>query len=80
MDACDESEQYKTLLDKIKETTAVIGVMGLGYVGLPLIATFHGAGFKTIGFDTDPAKIEACQTGKSYLEVAPVASVFREII
>ncbi len=78
MDASDESELYKILLDKIEEKTAVIGVMGLGYVGLPLIATFHGAGFKTIGFDTDPAKIEACQTGKSYLEVAPFASGSRK--
>ncbi|MEI8198270.1 MAG: nucleotide sugar dehydrogenase, partial [Phycisphaerae bacterium] len=53
---------------KIKERTALIGVMGLGYVGLPLLRAFHQAGFKTLGFDIDPAKIELLRGGKSYLK------------
>jgi UDP-N-acetyl-D-glucosamine dehydrogenase len=80
MDASAESEHHSALLRKIKEKTAVIGVMGLGYVGLPLVATFHRAGFKTIGFDTDPAKIEACQSGKSYLEhLSDSSGVFQRL-
>lgn len=67
----ETSETYEILIKKIEEKSAVIGVMGLGYVGLPLAATFHGAGFRTIGFDTDLTKIEACETGTSYLEHLP---------
>ncbi len=55
------------LIQRIKARTAVIGVMGLGYVGLPLLRTFHAAGFKTIGFDIDPAKVEMLRSGRCYL-------------
>lgn len=53
---------------KIKERTALIAVMGLGYVGLPLLRAFHQAGFKTLGFDVDPAKIAMLLRGESYLK------------
>jgi UDP-N-acetyl-D-glucosamine dehydrogenase len=53
---------------KIENKSAVIGVIGLGYVGLPLLAAFHRAGFATIGFDVDPAKIDALKKGQSYLK------------
>jgi len=43
-------------------------VIGLGYVGLPLLAAFHRAGFPTIGFDVDPDKIAALKKGESYLK------------
>ncbi len=46
---------------------AVTGVIGLGYVGLPLAAACAGAGFRTIGFDTDPMKIERLSRGESYI-------------
>ena len=49
----------------------MVGIMGLGYVGLPLAATFHAAGFRTIGFDTDTTKISKLETGSSYLEHLP---------
>ncbi|MGD0387606.1 MAG: nucleotide sugar dehydrogenase [Tepidisphaeraceae bacterium] len=55
------------LLDKITSKSARVGVIGLGYVGLPLLAAFHRAGFHVIGFDVDPAKIEALQRGENYL-------------
>src|SRR5690606_6218424 len=48
--------------------TAVVGVLGLGYVGLPLLAAFHEAGFPVIGFDKDPRKIEALERGENYLK------------
>jgi UDP-N-acetyl-D-glucosamine dehydrogenase len=55
-------------LDKIKAKTARVGVIGLGYVGLPLLAAFHRAGFSVIGFDNDPAKIESLHRGENYLK------------
>lgn len=56
-----------TLLDKIENRTAVIGVIGLGYVGLPLVLEFHRAGFATRGFDVDPEKVRALTAGESYI-------------
>ena len=43
---------------KIQGRTAVVGVIGLGYVGLPLMHAFHHAGFPVLGFDVDPDKVE----------------------
>src|SRR5215475_1732709 len=57
-----------SLKQKIESGSAVVGVIGLGYVGLPLLAAFHRAGFPTIGFDIDPAKINALHKGESYLK------------
>jgi UDP-N-acetyl-D-glucosamine dehydrogenase len=56
------------LLTKIESRAATVGVIGLGYVGLPLLAAFHAAGFAVIGFDVDPAKIEALRAGRMYLK------------
>src|SRR5437867_1893455 len=53
---------------KIDTKTAIVGVIGLGYVGLPLLAAFHQAGFAVIGFDVDAAKIEALYRGENYLK------------
>ena len=55
------------LLDKIHTRHAKIGVIGLGYVGLPLALLFEEAGFEVVGFDIDPAKPEALQRGESYI-------------
>ncbi|MBC7785108.1 MAG: nucleotide sugar dehydrogenase [Burkholderiales bacterium] len=57
-----------TLSKKIKDRSAVVGVIGLGYVGLPLMATFHRAGFPVIGYDVDPRKIDALHRGENYLK------------
>jgi UDP-N-acetyl-D-glucosamine dehydrogenase len=56
------------LLDKIQQHDATVGVIGLGYVGLPLIIQFVKAGFKTIGFDIDAKKISYLDEGKSYIK------------
>ncbi len=56
------------LQSRIKSGQAVIGIIGLGYVGLPLLAAFHRAGFAVIGFDVDPRKIEALHRGENYLK------------
>ncbi|MCD6404262.1 MAG: nucleotide sugar dehydrogenase, partial [Planctomycetes bacterium] len=59
------------LLEKIKNLDAVVGVIGLGYVGLPLVREFATSGFKVIGFDVDSAKVEALGAGRSYIKHIP---------
>ena len=56
-----------SLLSRIKNKEAVIGVFGLGYVGLPLALCFAEAGFSVIGFDNDPAKPNLLSEGQTYL-------------
>ncbi|MDO5554203.1 MAG: nucleotide sugar dehydrogenase [Planctomycetia bacterium] len=58
-------------LDKIKDHSAVIGVIGLGYVGLPLIKAFISAGFRVMGFDTSEEKVNSLLNGKSYIRHIP---------
>jgi UDP-N-acetyl-D-glucosamine dehydrogenase len=55
------------LLEKIKSKTAITGIIGLGYVGLPLGLEFANNGFKVIGFDVDEKKIPILNSGKSYI-------------
>jgi UDP-N-acetyl-D-glucosamine dehydrogenase len=56
------------LKTKIKDGSAIIGVIGLGYVGLPLMRAFSVAGFRVIGFDVDQNKIDALHRGENYLK------------
>jgi len=56
------------LIEKINNMKARIGIVGLGYVGLPLVIEFCKAGFKVIGFDIDPNKITLLKQGKSYIK------------
>jgi UDP-N-acetyl-D-glucosamine dehydrogenase len=53
---------------KVGDRSAKVGVIGLGYVGLPLLHAFHVAGFPVLGFDVDPRKIEALAAGQNYLK------------
>ena len=55
------------LLSKIKEKNIIVGVVGLGYVGLPLAVEKAKAGFKTIGFDVQKSKVEMVNAGKNYI-------------
>ena len=57
-----------TLIDKINDKSAVIGIVGLGYVGLPLTNRFLEVGFNVIGFDIDDSKIEMLNRGESYIK------------
>ncbi len=63
-----EVRTMEKLLDKIRNRKAVVGVVGLGYVGLPLVLSFNKAGFRVMGFDTDPAKIRNLSEGRSYIK------------
>jgi UDP-N-acetyl-D-glucosamine dehydrogenase len=56
------------LLQKIASKSATVGVIGLGYVGLPLALLFEESGFPVIGFDIDPKKPEALNRGESYIK------------
>jgi UDP-N-acetyl-D-glucosamine dehydrogenase len=56
------------LINKIKNKSANIAVIGLGYVGLPLVIEFCRAGFKVTGFDVDKEKIALLKQGKSYIK------------
>lgn len=55
------------LLEKIKDRTLVVGVVGLGYVGLPLSVEKAKAGFKTIGFDVQKEKVDKVNAGQNYI-------------
>jgi len=61
------------LIALFEKRRAVVGVIGLGYVGLPLAATIAEAGFATIGFDTKTGKIEALRRRESYIRHVPAA-------
>jgi UDP-N-acetyl-D-glucosamine dehydrogenase len=52
---------------QLENRAAVIAVVGLGYVGLPLVRALHDAGFPVLGYDIDPAKVEALKAGRSYI-------------
>ncbi len=57
----------RELAGKIERREAVVGVVGLGYVGLPLILAFRNAGFPVIGYDIDPSKVDQLMSGRSYI-------------
>ena len=58
----------RALLDKIGSRSARVGIIGQGYVGLPLALVFLEAGFPVIGFDVDPAKVAAINRGESFIK------------
>ena len=69
------------LAEKIAEKRALIGVIGLGYVGLPLMKAFVRAGFKTMGFDVDQSKVDKLMAGQSYIkhiDSGAIAKLIRE--
>ena len=55
------------LLERISNHEATIGVVGLGYVGLPLAITFAEAGFSVLGLEVDRRKIASIESGESYI-------------
>jgi UDP-N-acetyl-D-glucosamine dehydrogenase len=58
----------ENLRKKLAERTAVIGIYGMGYVGLPLALRFLEVGYPVLGFDIDASKVEALRQGRSYIE------------
>jgi UDP-N-acetyl-D-glucosamine dehydrogenase len=62
------SSSCQSLINSIKDRSCTVGIIGLGYVGLPLIDAFTNAGFRCIGFDIDATKVNSLNEGKSYIK------------
>ena len=62
------SKEALSLENKIKKRKARISIIGMGYVGLPLVKTFLSKGFEVLGFDIDEKKVEMLNQGKSYIK------------
>jgi UDP-N-acetyl-D-glucosamine dehydrogenase len=63
------------ILGRIIERQAAVGIIGLGYVGLPLAVEFARAGFRTVGIDVDGSRIETIRAGRSYIPDVPTETV-----
>ena len=61
------AKRHAELLEKIRSRQALVGVIGLGYVGLPLVLEFSRAGFRVTGFDIDHGKVDLLAKGESYI-------------
>ena len=72
-------QHYQTLLEKVESNSETIGVIGLGYVGLPLAVEFAQAGIHVIGFDMSQAKVDKINNGENYIkDIRDV--VLREVV
>ncbi len=69
------TDGYAALLGRLHNKTACVGVIGLGYVGLPLARAFAAGGFRVLGFDVDESKVERLRRGESYIGHIPAAAV-----
>src|ERR1044071_8095620 len=63
----------------IEDKSATVGVVGLGYVGLPLIVEFALKGFKGIGFEVDKKKVDEINGGRSYIPDVPSENVEKTV-
>ncbi len=66
-------------IDKIRNKQARIGIVGLGYVGLPLAIRFLEEGFQVVGFDTDPKKVDLLLEGKTYIQHIPSTTIAKYV-
>jgi UDP-N-acetyl-D-glucosamine dehydrogenase len=71
------SNPQDVLIHKLQSKEAVIGIVGLGYVGLPLMLRYNDIGFRVLGIDIDQEKVDHLNAGKSYIEHIPSAKVAR---
>ena len=62
------TETHLELIAKLNSKTAKIGIVGLGYAGLPLMLRYCEVGYKVIGFDVDQLKVDSLRAGRSYIE------------
>lgn len=67
--------QLEQLVSKIRNRTAVIGIVGLGYVGLPLMLRYIDVGFHVLGIDIDADKVDRLNKGQSYIEHISAKSI-----
>jgi len=69
------STQFTQLTEKIRSRTARVGVVGLGYVGLPLAVEYAKAGFSVTGIDVQASKVDTLNKGESYIQDVPQSEV-----
>lgn len=69
------SEQKQTSIAKFKSKEALIGIVGLGYVGLPLMLRYNAIGFRVLGIDIDEIKVDKLNAGQSYIEHIPADKI-----
>ncbi|GJG94619.1 UDP-N-acetyl-D-glucosamine 6-dehydrogenase [Cupriavidus pauculus] len=67
----------KELIERIKNRESIIGIVGLGYVGLPLMLRYCAIGFRVLGIDIDESKVAKLNAGQSYIEHIPASSIGR---
>jgi UDP-N-acetyl-D-glucosamine dehydrogenase len=72
MDLSGKAEQ---IIQKIRQKKALVGIIGMGYVGLPLVLRFCEEDFRVLGFDIDPKKVATLRAGKSYLKSIPSSRI-----
>src|SRR3990170_5163427 len=65
--------------EAIERRTARVGIIGMGYVGLPLMRTFCAAGFSCLGFDIDEGKVGKLNAGRSYIKHIP-SSLIKQVL
>jgi UDP-N-acetyl-D-glucosamine dehydrogenase len=70
-------QHHARVLGLIKEKKARIGIIGLGYVGLPIVLRFTDVGFRVTGFDVDGTKVRMLNSGRSYIKHIPSESIAR---
>ena len=70
---------HASLLEKIEKREAIVGIIGLGYVGLPLAIHFGQQGFKVLGFDVDERKIDMLLKGESYIKHIQMEQINKKI-
>jgi UDP-N-acetyl-D-glucosamine dehydrogenase len=68
-------DTYAELVERITRRVARIGILGLGYVGLPLARAFGRVGFPVLGFDIDPTKVAALTAGQTYIRHVPAGDI-----
>lgn len=69
------SNTFAALLQRIQDRRAVVGIIGLGYVGLPLARAFAQNRFRVLGFDIDTSKVTKLNAGQSYIQQIPSATI-----
>jgi len=69
------ADSLPNLLARVRQKSAVVGIIGLGYVGLPLAGAFARAGYRVLGFDVDTHKVEKLNAGRSYIKQIPDSAI-----
>lgn len=74
-----DTEGLAALQHRLNDRTARVGVIGLGYVGLPLALLFSRRGFSTVGLDIDPVKVDLLGRGETYIKHIPAAAIQEQL-